>query len=98
MLVGEVGGERSAARRDTDHVGVDVTLGASRVTVPLDPGFELAVVVFDGALHVVDEAATIEPGRLAYLGTGRSELTLEARDPTRLLLFGGLPFESEITM
>ena len=39
-----------------------------------------------------------EPGHLAYLGAGRDELGLTARDDARALLIGGVPFESPIVM
>ena len=38
------------------------------------------------------------PGALAYVGTGREELVLSAGGATRLLLIGGAPFESPISM
>ena len=44
--------------------------------MPLDPAFEHALVVFDGALTV--DGQPIAPGRLAYLGSGRDELGISA--------------------
>jgi redox-sensitive bicupin YhaK (pirin superfamily) len=77
------------------------------VTVELDPAFEYGVVAFEGTAEVAAgrgnepdaDGRRVEPGRLAYLGRDRSELRLSAgEDGTRLLLFGGVPFEAPITM
>jgi hypothetical protein len=96
VLVGEMGGATSPARRDTELVGVDIRLGAGAVEVPLMPSFEHALVVMAGA--VLLEGRTVVPGELAYLGTGRDELGLSAAGEARLLLIGGRPFESPVTM
>jgi redox-sensitive bicupin YhaK (pirin superfamily) len=102
VLVGDFGGVRSTARRDTDHVGVELLLRPGTATVELDPRFEHGVVVFEGAAELADVAAgarRVEPGHLAYLGLDRSELTLRAGDDgARLLLFGGVPFEAPVKM
>ena len=102
VLVGEFGGARSTARRDTDHVGIELLLRPGPTALELDPAFEYGVVVFDGAAQLADAGSgdrRVEPGRLAYLGRGRGELTVTARDAgARLLLFGGVPFEAPITM
>lgn len=96
VLVGELAGTHSPARRDTDHIGVDLDLWAGVSTIPLRPDHEHAVVVLDGTVTVAGE--TVAPGSLAYLGLGRDELDLEASDPVRALLVGGAPFESPVVM
>jgi redox-sensitive bicupin YhaK (pirin superfamily) len=96
VLVGELGGAVSAARRDTDHAGFDLSLQAGRSVVPLRSDFEHAVVVFDGA--VLLDGAVLEPGRLGYLSPGREELVIEAGEPCRALVVGGVPFPSPIFM
>jgi redox-sensitive bicupin YhaK (pirin superfamily) len=77
-------------------VGVELALRNGDVTVPLQPAFEYAVVVLDGAVHI--GAERVGPGLLAYLGTGRDELDLSAAAPTRLLLLGGEPFGEAVFM
>jgi redox-sensitive bicupin YhaK (pirin superfamily) len=96
VLVGALGDLESPARRDTDHVGVDLVLAAGAASLPVRPDNEHALVVFDGAVRVDD--ATVTPGHLAYLGTGRDELTLVSTGPTRVLLIGGVPFAEQLLM
>jgi redox-sensitive bicupin YhaK (pirin superfamily) len=94
-LLGTCAGVTSPARRDTEIVGADLDLHATS-TLALDPGFEHALVVLDGAVRVDDEVLT--PGHLGHLGIGRHDLRLEVHEPARLLLLGGTPFEAPIVM
>lgn len=96
VLVGELAGVVSPARRDTDHLGAELSLRAGRTVVPLRRDHEHALVVLDGSVAVSE--GTITPGHLAYLGLGRDELVLDANDPVRVLLLGGVPFESRVLM
>jgi redox-sensitive bicupin YhaK (pirin superfamily) len=96
VLVGEVGGVTSPARRDTRHVGMDLQLRPGRVSVPMQPEYEYALIVLEGVVKAGN--SRVVPGELGYLGLGREELTLEANEPVRLLLIGGEPFESPIRM
>jgi redox-sensitive bicupin YhaK (pirin superfamily) len=96
VLVGSFAGVTSPARADTDHFGVELHLGRGRATMPLAAGHEHALITLDGAVEVAGES--VVPGFLAYLGTGRQELELTVADPSRVLLLGGTPFESEILM
>lgn len=95
VLLGRFGGVTSPARADTPIVGVDLVV-RERTTVPLDAGFEHALVVIDGAVGVDGE--TIGPGRLGHLTPGRDELDLEVHGSARVVLLGGEPFGSSITM
>ena len=52
VLVGELDGATSPARRDTEHVGVELDLRSGRSTVPLHRGWEYALVVLAGAVTV----------------------------------------------
>jgi hypothetical protein len=96
VLVGALAGAESKARRDTEHVGADLDLGAGRSVVALSVGFEYGVVVLSGA--VVIDGQRITPGHLAYLASGLDELVLDADDPARVLLVGGVPFEEQVLM
>lgn len=95
VLVGQLGDLASPARHDTPLVGVDLDLRQA-TTVPLRPDFEHALVVLDGAAAV--DGTPVSPGKLAYLGLGRSELRLDVRQPTRAVLIGGEPFPEQILM
>ena len=96
VLVGALADATSPARRDTELVGVDLRLAVGSAELPLVPSFEHALVVLEGAVRV--GARTVSPGQLAYLGPGREELGISAAGETRLLLVGGAPFESHVTM
>ena len=96
VLIGDLNGHASPARRDTDHVGIDLDLRPGTTTMPIRPDFEHALVAFSGAVTI--DQQPIEPGHLAYLGAGRDEVTLSAADATRVLLFGGVPFDEPILM
>jgi quercetin 2,3-dioxygenase len=54
--------------------------------------------VDDGNGRVGGAAVELSPGPLLYLGTGRNELVIEAVEPARLLLLGGVPFEERLVM
>lgn len=96
VLIGAYAGNRSPARRDTDHLGVDVELPAGHTTLPLDAALEHALVVAEGTLRVGD--VVLAPGRLGYLGVGRDELPIETSEPARVLLIGGTPFAEPLLM
>lgn len=88
VVVGELAGVESPARRDTDHAGIDLELRPGATTIPLRRDAEYALVVFTGAVLV--DGHPVEPGRLAYLGLGRDECRIVTRGPSRALLFGGV--------
>ena len=96
VLVGELGGLRSPARADWPTLGVDLDLSAG-IEVPIDPGFEHALVVLAGEVALAGGPA-ITPGSLAYLGTGRGVVSLAPADRARVLLIGGAPFTEPILM
>ncbi len=102
VLVGELGGARSAATTHTPLVGVDLEVApGADVELPLDPGFEYGVLASSGAADV--EGAPLGVGSMAYLGTGRRTLRVRGGatadgSPTRLLLLGGEPFDERIVM
>jgi quercetin 2,3-dioxygenase len=95
VLVGTFAGVRSPARADTPLVGADIAVTGG-ATIPLDPGFEHALIVVDGTLDIDGDA--IRRGCAAYLGRGRDEIAFSAAAEARLLLLGGPPFPEEILM
>jgi len=96
VLVGEFGGVASPARRDTAHMGVELTLRGPESVVPLRPDYEHALVVLQGRVTV--DGVAVEPGVLAYLGQSREEVALRSEAPARALLLGGVPFPEPILM
>ena len=96
VFLGALGGAVSPARRDTDHLGVDLELRPGTTVLPLDPAHEHAVVVAEGRPAV--GGVPVGPGDLAYLTPGSDELTLTCTVPARALLIGGAPFEEEVAM
>ncbi len=96
VLVGAFGGVVSPARRDTEHMGVELTVRGPGTTVPLRPDYEHALVVLEGS--VVVDGVTVEPGVLGYLGLGRDQCGLKVNGAARALLLGGVPFPEPILM
>ncbi len=86
----------SPARRDTEHMGVELTLRGPGTDVPLRTAYEHALVVLQGRVTV--DGVPVEPGVLAYLGLGRDQCRFEVAAPARALLLGGVPFAEPILM
>jgi redox-sensitive bicupin YhaK (pirin superfamily) len=95
VILGGHAGVQSPATVHTPIVGLDLRVHGS-ARLPLDPEFEHAAIVVDGAASIAGES--LAPGELLYLGRGRSTIAMEAAEPARLLLLGGEPFESRIVM
>lgn len=95
VLVGEFAGQRSPATMFSPIVGAEVS-GSGAIGFPLDPAFEHAILVLDGRLTV--DGQEVGPGPLAYLGSGRDSLALEAAPSTRFMVLGGEPFEEDVLM
>lgn len=96
VFLGGFRDEVSPARRDTDHMGVELDLGRGHTVLPLEKNFEHAIVVLEGVLTV--ETRPLGPGRLGYLGVGRHEVAFETDGRTRVLLVGGTPFPEPLFM
>ncbi len=96
ILVGDYGGLESPARRDTEHVGVELRLRAPGAVLPLRADYEHALIVLEGNVRVGDHV--VEPGVLAYLGQARDECRVDVREPVRALLLGGVPFPEKLLM
>ena len=92
----------SPAAFATELLGMQVTVQPGVTTFPLRPDFEHAVIALDGPLLVGAEPAAprtaANPGQIAALAPGRSEIDIEAREPTRLMVLGGVPFPEPVFM
>ena len=64
--------------------------------MPLEPGFEHAVLVVDGSV-VVDDVR-LSAGDCAYLGRDRRQLVVAGDPAGRFLLLGGEPFTEPLVM
>ena len=97
VVIGSFGGETSPARVATPIVGADIafTAGGSAL-LPLRPDFEYAVLTTTGTATA--DGVAVNPGALLYLGSGRSDLTIEAPADARVFLIGGEPFADELVM
>lgn len=96
VLLGELMGTTSPARRDTDHLGVDLDLRSGASAVPLVAAHEYALAVVEGTVSAGGQK--LGPGWLGYLGTGRDELVLATPTRARVLLIGGEPFPEALIM
>jgi redox-sensitive bicupin YhaK (pirin superfamily) len=96
VLVGEFAGAHSRARRDSDHVGIELDMHGGDTTFSLDPAYEYALVVASGAVLVDTQVVT--PGHLAYLDPGRDECRLSTKGPVKAVLVGGQPFAERVLM
>nr|WP_083936812.1 pirin family protein [Longispora albida] len=97
VVMGTFAGVTSPARTFSPLAGVEIVAPAgSRASLPLDPGWEYAVVALSGAAGVAGER--VEAGPLLYLGDGRSTLDVVAAEDTRLFLVGGEPFDEPLVM
>jgi len=98
VVMGSLAGATSSAQVYTPLVGAELVLEAgASARVPLEAGFEHAVLCLSGSAEVA--GAPLAPGPLLYLGIGRRDLALASSGgPARLLLIGGEPFEERIVM
>jgi len=96
VLVGELDGAASPARRDTDHLGADLRLRPGTTVLPLDRGHEHALLVVEGEVEVAGRR--VGEGQLAYLGVDHDELPVAALDDARVLLLGGTPLTERLVM
>ncbi|MCH8544549.1 MAG: pirin family protein [Alcanivorax sp.] len=95
LLAGEALGQTAPAQVFSPLVGLDLTSrGAASTRLPLEPGFEHAVMCLRGSARV--EGEVVEPGMLLYLGQGRDTVEIGCDGEAQLLLVGGEPFAEDI--
>ena len=98
VFLGDVAGARSEARAFSPIVGAELRGEPEAcLRVPLQPGFEHALLPFEG--HAELDGQALAADTLYYLGTGRREIALRSGPlPFRSLLIGGAPFGETILM
>ncbi|MCW2817354.1 MAG: pirin family protein [Marmoricola sp.] len=97
VFLGSLLGSTSPVRTFSPLLGAEIVLEAgTRLEVPVDPAFELGVLVDTGAVEVDGEP--LQRADLGFLAPGRDRLRFEADGPVRLLLLGGPPFGERIVM
>lgn len=97
VFAGALGDAASPATVHTPLVGADLELAAdTTASLPARPDFEHALLVIDGEVTVA--GTSVPAGPLAYLGTGRTEITVATSGPARAILLGGEPFPDELVM
>jgi quercetin 2,3-dioxygenase len=95
VLAGEALGESAPAEVFSPLVGLDLSsTGAASTHLPLQPGFEHAVMCLLGSASV--EGERVVPGMLLYLGQGREAVDIACDEEAQLLLVGGEPFAEDI--
>ena len=93
VLAGALAGVEGPAACHSPMLGADLTItGAAEL--PLDPTFEHAVMVTEGAVEVEGEVVTV--GELLYLGTERAALRVAGEG--RVMLLGGQPLREPLVM
>ncbi|MCW2807465.1 MAG: pirin [Marmoricola sp.] len=97
VFIGSLLGSTSPVKTYSPLLGAELTLQAgTTLSVPVDPSYELGVLVDHGDLTVDDEQLAAHA--LGFWTTGQECLELTAREETRLLVLGGPPFGEKIVM
>jgi redox-sensitive bicupin YhaK (pirin superfamily) len=102
LIAGSYLGTTSPAAFATDLMGMQATIRPGVTTFALRPDFEHAVIALDGPLLVTGDSTSpkipTKPGQIAALSPGLAEIDIEAREPTRLMVLGGVPFPEPLFM
>ncbi|HEX6736476.1 MAG TPA: pirin family protein [Azonexus sp.] len=97
LIAGDYAGHHMPGRFHTPLVGLDLLAKrATRLTLPLEPGFEYGLLVLEGSVNLGGER--FAGNEFAWLGSGADQLALELAAGTRLLLLGGAPFGEPVLM
>jgi len=99
VFLGSLAAQHSPVHTHTPLLGAQVDLPEGvAVDFDVDPAFEHAVLLDQGALTVAGTAMAI--GEMAYQGVGSSRLTLAntGTGPARAIVLGGVPFTEELLM
>ncbi|MDQ0646797.1 redox-sensitive bicupin YhaK (pirin superfamily) [Microbacterium natoriense] len=97
VVLGDFAGVRSPATVHTPIVGAEIVVPAgATVRLPLDSGWEHAVMLVEGDVAVAQHPLALND--LLYLGDSRDHVEVSSGGGALLFLLGGEPFEDEIVM
>ncbi len=97
VFLGSLLGSTSPVATYTPLLGAELTLAAgTTLAVPVDPTYELGVLVDTGAVRV--DGKPLAKDELGFVEPGADTLELTADEDARLLLLGGPPFGERIVM
>jgi redox-sensitive bicupin YhaK (pirin superfamily) len=97
VFIGSLLGADSPVRTYSPLLGAEITLETgTTLEVPVDPGFELGVLLDTGEVSV--DGKPLAPHDLGFIEPGSRTISLDARADSRLLLLGGPPFGERIVM
>lgn len=95
LLVGEFADQQAPTLSYSPLVGIDIVAEESaQLQLPLRQDFEYAVLPLIGDVNVEGSAFTTD--EMAYLGSGRDNVTLDLPQAARVILVGGEPLDEEI--
>jgi redox-sensitive bicupin YhaK (pirin superfamily) len=103
VFIGSLAGAASPARAFSGIVGAEIFASRDAAgAIPLQPGFEHALLVPAGSAEVSGAAlacgTTLRPGQLLYLGPGREQVSVSATAGSRVILLGGVPLGEPLLM
>lgn len=97
VVLGEFAGVHSPATVHTPIVGAEIRLApGSRLTLPLQTGWEHAVMLVDGDAEVAEHRMSLN--ELLYVGDSREGVEVSSADGALLFLLGGEPFGEDLVM
>jgi quercetin 2,3-dioxygenase len=97
VILGDLLGVHAEGRTFSPLLAAEITCAAGgEVHLPLDPGFEHAIVPLAGAQRADGTALEVET--LYFIERGQRDLRLAGDTATRTLLLGGAPFDEKILM
>ncbi len=97
VFIGSLLGSTSPVKTYSPLLGAELTLEeGTTLTVPVDPAYELGVLVDQGEVRV--DGKPLAKNELGFVEPGAESLEIAATESTRLLLIGGPPFGEQIVM
>jgi hypothetical protein len=97
LLAGSFGGHTAPATIHTPLVGLDLLARQEgTVKLALDPDFEYGLLPLEGSMDIDGEHFATD--EFAFLEAGREQLSLSLAAGSRVLLVGGQPFGTPVTM